>query len=144
MTTRTWPVKTRITRAGPRTAVVDIVRALAVAGVLLSADVHLNLWLEGYRDIDTIGPLFLLNAAGGVVIGVVLLAWRHPLSALAAAGFGAATLTAFWLSATVGLFGLHESAGGVPQLVAEGAEIAALVFGAATAWLTWSSGARRV
>jgi hypothetical protein len=64
--------------------------------VLVSAAVHLDLWdVEGFRRIHIIGPLFLLNVIAGLLIGVVVVAWRHWLPALAAAGFGAATLTAF-------------------------------------------------
>jgi hypothetical protein len=49
--------------------------------------------------------------------------WRHRLPALAAVAFGAATLTAFWLSVKVGLFGFRESATGSAQVLAEGAAI---------------------
>jgi hypothetical protein len=41
------------------------------------------------------------------VIGVLVVSWRHRLPALAAVAFGAATLTAFWLSVKVGLFGFR-------------------------------------
>lgn len=85
-----------------------VVRGLTVAAVLLSADIHLALYADGFADISVIGPLFLLNAAGGIVIGVVLLVWRHWLPVLGAIGFGALTLAAFLLSRTVGLFGVHE------------------------------------
>lgn len=85
-----------------------VVRGLTVAAVLLSADIHLALYADGFSDISVIGPLFLLNAAGGIVIGVALLVWRHWLPVLGAIGFGALTLAAFLLSRTVGLFGVHE------------------------------------
>lgn len=104
-------------------------RGLASAGVLLSADVHLVLYFEGFSDIKIIGPSFLLNAVGGLVIGLALLLWRHWLPLLAAIGFGIATLTAFYLSATVGLFGVHETFGGNQQIVAEVAEWVAIIGG---------------
>jgi hypothetical protein len=116
--------------AATRRVALDVTRGLAAAGVLLSADVHLDLWdLQGYRQIHIIGVLFLLNVVAGLALGVAVLVWRHWLPALAAAGFGAATLAAFWLSVTVGLFGLKESATGSAQLLAEAAEIVAIVFG---------------
>jgi hypothetical protein len=102
---------------------------LAAAGVLLSADVHLDLWSDGYRKIHLIGPLFLLNVMGGLVIGVAMLVWRHWLTSLLAAGFGIATLIGFWLSVAVGLFGFKETSSGTPQLLAELAEIGCVVFG---------------
>ncbi len=116
----------------------DVARGLTAAGVLLSADVHFDLWYAGgFRELSTIGPLFLLNSIGGLVVGVALVCWRHWLPPLAAVGFGAATLSAFWVSVTVGLFGLKEIATGEPELLAEGAEIAAIVFGALALWLYW-------
>ena len=76
--------------------VIDLMCGLAAAGVMLSADVHFDLWYaQGFREVDTIGPLFLLNAIGGLIIGLVLICWRHWLPALAAAGFGAATLVSY-------------------------------------------------
>jgi hypothetical protein len=130
---------TRVT--GGRGAVLDAARGLAAAGVQVSAAVHLDLWdLEGFRRIHIIGPLFLLNGIGGLVIGVGVLVWRHWLPALAAAGVGAATLGGFWLSVTVGLFGFHERATGPAQILAEAAEIGAVVFGVAAAVMSapWS------
>ncbi len=116
----------------------DLTRGLAAAAVLLSADVHLDLWYAGgFREVETIGPLFLLNAIGGLLIGLVLICWRHWLPALAAAGVGAATLVAFYLSVTIGLFNFKEVATGEPQVLAEVAEYVALVFGIAAAWMSW-------
>jgi hypothetical protein len=79
------------------------------------------------------------NTAGvsRAVIGVLVVSWRHRLPALAAVAFGAATLTAFWLSVKVGLFGFRESATGSAQVLAEGAEIAAIVFGIVAVSMSW-------
>ncbi|PZS05974.1 MAG: hypothetical protein DLM56_01790 [Pseudonocardiales bacterium] len=63
------------------------------------------------------------------MIGVVASVWRHWLAMLACVGFGAATLAAFYLSVTVGLFGLHETAAGTPQILAEASEWTAVVAG---------------
>jgi hypothetical protein len=101
-------------------------RGFAAAGVLLSADVHLFLYFDGYRDIKVIGPAFLLNAIGGIVIGIAVLVWHHWLPLLAAILFGISTLGAFYISATVGLFGVHETFGGNQVVVAEIAEWVAI------------------
>jgi hypothetical protein len=117
--------------------VTTVLRGLTAAAVLLSASVHLQLWAEGFKDLHVIGPLFLLTAVGGLGIALAVLLWPHWLPVLAAAGFGASTLTAFWLSATVGLFGFKEVVlTGAPQLLAEGAEIAAIVLGLSAAVLS--------
>ena len=55
-----------------------------------------------------IGPAFLLNAIGGVVIALLLLFWKHWAPPLLAIGFGISTISAFTISATVGMYGVHE------------------------------------
>ncbi|EWT02587.1 hypothetical protein N865_02705 [Intrasporangium oryzae NRRL B-24470] len=110
-------------------------RVLAAVGVLVSAAVHLKLWwVDGFRDIAVIGPSFLLNAIAGVVIAVLLLAWRHWVPLVLAIGFGAATLGAFVISATVGLFGVHEVWTGAAVLSAAASEVLAIVAGALALW----------
>ncbi len=114
-------------------------RAAAGIGAAVSADVHFDLWYsDGFRDIPTIGPLFLLNAVGGLVVAFAVICWRHWLSALAAVGFGAATLGAFWWSVTWGLFGVQESATGQTEVQAELAEILAIVGGVVALACAWS------
>jgi len=71
--------------------------------------IHLHLWLEGYRQIPTDGPLFLLDAVAGFALAAALLAWPRPLAGLAAAGYIASDIGALLISLTVGLFGFKES-----------------------------------
>lgn len=105
------------------------VRLVAAAAVLVSAAVHLKLWFDGFRDLKVVGPSFLLNAAGGLVIAVLLVAWRHWVPALLAVGFGGSTLGAFVIASTVGLFGLHEHWVGAYVWIAAVSEVVALVSG---------------
>jgi hypothetical protein len=77
-----------------------------------TAWIHLDLWLDGYRDIDWIGPLFLANV---VLAGLAALAvlgtparWL-PWVALLAGLLEIGTLGGLVLSLTVGLFGFTES-----------------------------------
>ena len=104
-------------------------RMAAAAAVLVSAAVHLYLWFEGYRDVDIIGPAFLLNALGGAGICVLILVWRHWISPLLVIGFGLSTLGALIVSTTVGLFGLEESWSGWEVWTAAISEAAAVVLG---------------
>lgn len=108
-----------------------LLRFVTAAAVLVSAAVHLWLWFDGFADIEVIGPLFLLNAAAGLLIAGAVLAWRHWLSLLAAVGFGAATLGAFVLSTTVGFFGVNERWAGWPVWTSAVSEAVAVVAGAA-------------
>jgi hypothetical protein len=104
-------------------------RVLAALAVLVSAAMHLYLWFEGYRDVDVIGPSFLLNAFGGAAIAVLLVVWRHWIPPILAVGFGLSTIVALTLSTTVGLFGLEESWEGWEVWTAFISEVAAVVFG---------------
>ncbi|WP_165799995.1 MULTISPECIES: hypothetical protein [Isoptericola] len=102
-------------------------RSLAALGVLVSAVVHLVLWTRGYDDIDLVGPLFLVNAAGGVVLATLMLTWRHWLPLVGGILFGAVTLLAFVTSATSDLLGISPEVIGVNELVAAAAELVAVV-----------------
>ena len=104
-------------------------RILAAVAVLVSAVVHLVMYLDWARHDDVLGPGFLLNAGGGAVIAVLLLTWRHWLPGLLAAGFGAATLLGFLLGTTVQPFGITASWGGWEPWVAAASELAAIVAG---------------
>jgi hypothetical protein len=120
---------------GMRNYVIDTSRGLAAAGVFLAAVIHLDLWVQGFRSISTIGPLFMLDFVAGMIIGVGVLVWRHWLPALVAAGFGAATVVAFWISVVHGLFGVKETPTGSSEILAEVAEYSAVAFGLAAAVL---------
>jgi hypothetical protein len=87
-----------------------LVLRLVCAGLLIwVAAVHLHLWTEGYRDIPTVGPLFLADAVAGFLFAAVLLAWPRPLAGLLGAGFMASTLGGLIVSLNFGLFGFRES-----------------------------------
>lgn len=119
---------------------IDVFRGLAAAGVLLSAAVHLDLYFppNDFKSISTIGPLFLLNGIGGIVLGVLVTSWRHWLPALGAAGFGAITVIFFWISVVHGIFGFKEPAPTVAvSVLAELAEYAAVLFGLLAAAGLW-------
>ncbi len=95
-------------RSSPR-----LVLRLVCAGLLIwVAAIHLHLWTEGYRDIPTVGPLFLADAVGGFVLAAVLLVWPRPLAGLLGAGLMVSTLGGLIVSLNFGLFGFRESSEG--------------------------------
>lgn len=105
-------------------------RIVTAVAALVSAAVHGILWwFLDYRAIGVVGPAFLLNAVAGVVIAVLLLTWHHWVPALLVTGFGASTLAAFAVSATVGLFGVHERWSGGWVLTAAVSELVCVVGG---------------
>jgi hypothetical protein len=81
--------------------------------VLWSSYIHFHLWDEtdGYRHISVIGPLFLLQAIGGLVVAILIVAVRRVWAALAGMGFAVSTLVGFLLSVGLsqGLFNFKES-----------------------------------
>jgi len=95
-------------RGGRQTATL-LLRLTCVALLAWIGTIHLHLWLEGYRQIPTDGPLFLIDAVAGLGFAALLVVWAAPLAGLVAAGYTASTLGALLLSLTVGLFGFRES-----------------------------------
>jgi hypothetical protein len=90
-----------------------VLRVVVAAALLGSAGVHFFLFRQGYPGIVT--PLFLLNAVGGLVLAIAVLAWRHWLPALGALGFGVLTLGSYVLAATVGFLGQHDQFNSQPE-----------------------------
>ena len=94
--------------AGSRAAAL-LLRLACVALLGWIGYIHLHLWLEGYRQIPTDGPMFLLDAIAGYALAAALLVRPAPLAGLLSTGYTIATLGALLISLTVGLFGFHES-----------------------------------
>ena len=103
-------------------------RYLGAAALLVSAAVHLYLWLNGVRN-QSVGPMFLINVVAGVVLAVLLVRWNHWIPAFLTLGFGAATLGAFIISTTVGLLGIKSTWQGWEVFTAAAAEIVCIVVG---------------
>ena len=126
--------------AGPAQATSPAARwaanILALAGAALliwSGVIHLQLWSDGYRSISVIGPLFLIQGAGSIVLAVILALFRRLGLLAAGAVVLASTAAGLLLSASIGLFGYQESLA-VPyaeaSLVVEFAGAAVLVLAA--------------
>lgn len=104
-------------------------RTVVAVAVFVSALIHLEQWVLVFSDNAVLGPAMLVNFGGGVVIGIAVLIWRHWLPLAVAILFGAATLAAFLVSTTVGLFGVHEHWTIWEVYVAAVAEIVAIIAG---------------
>jgi hypothetical protein len=94
---------------GPRPALlVQLPMVGGAALVVASGWVHLHLWMVGYRDVPTIGPLFLGQAVAGFVLGAALLVLRRWLPAALGALYLLASAGGLLVSDNVGLFGFHD------------------------------------
>jgi hypothetical protein len=108
--------------------------------VALSALIHLHLWSTGYRHIHTIGPLFLVQAVGGLAVAVAIAVSRHYLMAVAGTVFVAGTIAGLVISVEVGLFGFRdnlEAPYATSSLILEGAAFVVLVLAASAASAAW-------
>jgi hypothetical protein len=83
--------------------------AIGAAFLIWSAVIHLELWGDGYSDISVIGPLFLAQGIGCIVLAVAIVAFRWLALLAAGAVAGAATAVGLLLTAHGGLFGYTES-----------------------------------
>jgi hypothetical protein len=99
-------------------------------GALLvwSGYIHFHLWKGGdYRDIPTIGPLFLLQSVVGLVLGLTVAAVHRVWAAILGVGFAASTMAGFFISVEHGLFGFKDSSSAPFAHLALIIEIAAVV-----------------
>jgi hypothetical protein len=88
------------------------VLALAATGaafLVWSAVIHLMLWSDGYKDVATIGPLFLVQAIACIVIALAIVALRWLALLAVGAATGVATAVGLLLTVNVGLFGFKDS-----------------------------------
>ncbi|MEJ7561566.1 MAG: cupredoxin domain-containing protein [Ilumatobacteraceae bacterium] len=86
-------------------------RLVAAVAILIGGLVHLQLYLDGYRDLPdaNLGRSFLLNVVASVIIAGALLLRRDAVVRIAGIALVAGTLVAFWLSRRGdGVFGLRE------------------------------------
>jgi predicted lipoprotein with Yx(FWY)xxD motif len=107
---------------------------IAGAGLLwATAAIHLDLYLTGYRNIPTIGPLFLFQVIAGFALGALVLASGSRLVAAAGALFALSTLGGYLLTVQFGLFGFREirTTAGIVAGIIEVASFAALAVYAA-------------
>jgi hypothetical protein len=81
----------------------------AIAATLAASGyVHAELYVDEYRFIHIVGPLFLLQASVSFAVAALLLIGMPLLVRAAAAGAALGALSGFTASRTVGVFGFTE------------------------------------
>jgi hypothetical protein len=95
----------------PLRAVVTIMIAGGAVCTVVSGVIHLYLWGKqyGYRDVPTIGPLFLAQGIVAILVGLLVVVTRRVAVLLVAAGLLVASVIALVLAVEVGLFGFRDS-----------------------------------
>jgi hypothetical protein len=110
----TGPAVTRGRAAGGTFSASRVVTNLLIWGgsilLAVSAVVHFHLWdSEGYRNIPTIGPLFLLQAIVGFVLAIATAIFRKLALVAASAVLAVSSIGGLLISIWWGLFGWQES-----------------------------------
>jgi hypothetical protein len=87
----------------------SLVVVAGAALLVVSAIIHLHLWASGYRNIRTIGPLFLVQGVLGIILGVSVALIRRVFIAVLGALFALGTLGGLLWSVHFGLFNYREN-----------------------------------
>jgi hypothetical protein len=91
---------------------VTVVIAGGAACAVYSGYIHLYLWGRQpfpYRDIPTIGPLFLAQGIAAIVIGLLVIISRRVGALLVGAGMLIVSVAALVIDVEVGMFGFKDS-----------------------------------
>jgi hypothetical protein len=91
---------------------VTVLIAGGAALTVYSGYIHLYLWGRGqfpYRDIPTIGPLFLAQGIVAIVIGLLIVITRRVGALLVGAGLLIVSVVALVIDVEVGMFGFKDS-----------------------------------
>jgi hypothetical protein len=103
-------VLSALSAGGARSGLIANLVLIAAAGtVAVSAGVHLHLWSTGYRQLPTIGPLFLFQAIAGFFLSATLILTRRVWAAVLSFGFVSATIAGFLMAVYVGLFNFRDT-----------------------------------
>jgi|SRR5271166_2484187 len=134
--------------AGRRPAglVASLVLVAGATLILVSGIIHLHLWASGYKNIKTIGPLFLVQGIAAIVLFVAISLIRRVFIAVLGALFAAGTIAGLLLSVHVGLFGYRElmsAPWATTSIVIESAAVVLLLVGAALVFLGERKDTRR-
>jgi hypothetical protein len=139
---------------GPRdlaSLVARVVVTLVIAGgaacAVYSGYIHLYLWGRQqypYRDIPTIGPLFLVQGIVAILIGLLIIISRRVGALLIGAGLMVVSVAALVIDVEVGMFGFKDS-WSVPYAKTTLYEeiVGAMLLLVAAGVLAWSGGAGR-
>jgi hypothetical protein len=130
----------------PRVAI-TIVIAGGAACTVYSGYIHLYLWGRQpfpYRDIPTIGPLFLVQGVAAIIIGLMIIVSRRVGALLVGAGLLVVSVAALVIDVEVGMFGFKDS-WAVPYATSTLYEeiVGAVLLLAAAGALAWPGGAGR-
>jgi hypothetical protein len=117
-------------------------RGSSAALLIVIGIVHLHLWLDGYRYLATIGPLFLLDVVAAAILAVVVAVRLNVVVAFAATSLAAGTLGANVLSLLLpkGLFHFKEAGVSYSGGFALASELGVVILLGTWSYLRWRHG----
>ncbi|MFD7498426.1 hypothetical protein ACFV8T_40030 [Streptomyces sp. NPDC059832] len=92
----------------PRSLPTLALRLMLAATLAASGYIHAQLYIDGYRFIHVIGPLFLLQPSAAFAVAALLLLAAPLLLRIAVAAIAIGALAGFATFRTIGLFGFTE------------------------------------
>jgi hypothetical protein len=105
------PISTRVERG--RLVGMSIFGLLVIGAAMVawSAILHLYLWgkEDGYRNVPTIGHMFLAQGIVGCLLAVAVVVQRRVITALAGAVYMAASIAALYKATHGGLFDFEDT-----------------------------------
>ncbi len=96
----------------PARVAITVMIAGGAACTVYSGYIHLYLWGRQpypYRDIPTIGPLFLVQGIAAIIIGLLVIVSRRVGALLVGAGVLVVSVAALVIDVEVGMFGFKDS-----------------------------------
>jgi hypothetical protein len=98
-------------RSLPARVIITIMIAGGAVCTVGSGVIHLYLWGKqyGYRDVPTIGPLFLLQGIVAILLGLLVLISRRAAALIVAGGMLVTSVVSLVIAIEVGLFGFKDS-----------------------------------
>jgi hypothetical protein len=91
---------------------VTVLIVVGAALAIYSGYIHLYLWGKQpfpYKDIPTIGPLFLLQGIAAILIGLLVAISRRLFAVFVGAGLMVVSVAALVIDVEVGMFGFKDS-----------------------------------
>lgn len=133
--------------SAPARVVVTLLIAGGAACTVYSGYIHLYLWGREpfpYRDIPTIGPLFLVQGIVAIIIGLLVIISRRLGAVVVGAGLLVVSVAALIIDVEVGMFGFKDS-WSVPYVTSTLYEeiVGAVLLLVAAGALAWSGGSGR-
>jgi uncharacterized membrane protein YgcG len=119
----------RLLQAARPDALALVLLVLAAVGVFVAGVQHGRLFHRGYAEVELVGPLFLMNAIGSMVVVLALVVDRIWLFCLGALSICLPSLVSIAIShSSVGFLGFREGGYDLDARVIVAAEIGAVVF----------------